>query len=84
VVSFFDESGRESLPIKSLFQQECLKRGILFSGGQNICFSHSTADIDYTLRVYRSALEIVADAIKEERVSDRLEGKPVQPVFRKA
>jgi hypothetical protein len=56
VISFFDDSGRESLLVKSLFQQECLKRGVLFSGGQNICFSHSSADIEQTLRVYRSAM----------------------------
>ena len=84
VVSFFDESGRDSLLIKSLFQQECLKRGVLFSGGQNMCFSHSTEDIEYTLRVYRTAMEIVGEAIRQDRVSEKIEGTPVQPVFRRA
>jgi len=84
VVSFFDESGRESLLIKSLFQQECLKRGVLFSGGHNLCFSHTASDIDTTLRVYRSALELVARAIQDGRVRERLEGEPVRAVFRKA
>jgi glutamate-1-semialdehyde 2,1-aminomutase/spore coat polysaccharide biosynthesis protein SpsF len=84
VISFFDESGRESLLIKSLFQQECLKRGVLFSGGQNLCYSHSPSDIFHTLRVYRSALEILAKAMKENKVREKLEGEPVQPVFRRA
>lgn len=84
VVQFFDESGRESLMIKSLFQQECLKRGILFSGGQNICFSHSNADVEHTLRVYRTAMEIVRDAIRQNNLNIKLEGEPVRPVFRKA
>ncbi len=84
VVSFFDESGRESLLIKSLFQQECLKRGVLFSGGQNLCFSHAPSDIEHTLRVYRTAMEIVGDAIRKEKVHEKLEGEPVQPVFRRA
>ncbi|HXF75703.1 MAG TPA: aminotransferase class III-fold pyridoxal phosphate-dependent enzyme [Methylomirabilota bacterium] len=84
VIGFFDQSGRESLAVKSLFQQECLKRGVLFSGGQNICFSHSPADIEHTLRVYRAAMEIVGDAIRRGRVVERLEGAPVEPVFRKA
>jgi glutamate-1-semialdehyde-2,1-aminomutase len=83
VITYKDENGEESLVFKSLFQQECLKRGILFSGGQNICFSHSDADIDYTLRVYRTAMEILAEAIKKGDVLQRLEGEPVQPVFRK-
>jgi glutamate-1-semialdehyde 2,1-aminomutase/spore coat polysaccharide biosynthesis protein SpsF len=84
VVQFYDESGRESLLIKSLFQQECLKRGVLFSGGHNICFSHTTEDIDYTLRVYRTAMEIVNEAIRHHQVNERLEGSPIQAVFRRA
>ena len=83
VIGFFDDSGRESLPVKSLFQQECLKRGVLFSGGQNICYSHSAADIEQTLRVYRSAMEIVGAAIRQGKVREKLEGEPVRSVFRK-
>jgi len=84
VITFKDETGAESLVLKSLFQQECLKRGVLFSGGQNMCYSHSDADIDYTLRVYRAAMEILAEAIKRGDAFQRLEGEPVQPVFRRA
>jgi glutamate-1-semialdehyde-2,1-aminomutase len=84
VVSFFDESGRESLLIKSVFQQECLKRGVLFSGGHNLCYSHSNEDIEFTLRVYRAAMEITGDAIRRNKVEALLEGEPVQPVFRRA
>lgn len=84
VVTFYDESGRESLLIKSLFQQECLKRGVLFSGGHNLCFSHSDEDIDSTLRSYRAAMEIIADAIRKDKVYESLEGEPVKAVFRKA
>jgi hypothetical protein len=84
VVTFFDESGRESLLVKSLFQQECLKRGVLFSGGHNICFSHSDEDVEHTLRVYRAALEITREAISRANMEEMLEGDPVQPVFRRA
>ena len=84
VVQFYDESGRESLLIKSLFQQECLKRAVLFSGGQNLCFSHTTEDIEYTLRVYRTAMEIIDEAIRHHKVNERLEGSPIQAVFRRA
>lgn len=83
LITFKDSEGKESLVHKSLFQQECLKRGILFSGGQNVCFSHSDADVERTLRVYRAALEILADAIKKGDVEKRLEGPPVKPVFRR-
>jgi len=84
VALFRDEQGQESLPMKSLFMQECLKRGVLFSGVQNICFSHSSADIEATLRVYRSAMEIFARAVVAGNVRESLEGKPVEPVFRRA
>jgi glutamate-1-semialdehyde 2,1-aminomutase/spore coat polysaccharide biosynthesis protein SpsF len=84
VMIFRDERGQESLPMKSLFMQECLKRGVLFSGVQNICFSHRPADIDTTLRVYRSAMEIVAHAVSADKVREWLEGEPVEPVFRRA
>jgi glutamate-1-semialdehyde 2,1-aminomutase/spore coat polysaccharide biosynthesis protein SpsF len=83
MITFKDEAGEESLLYKSLFQQECLKRGVLFSGGQNICFSHSDADIDQTLRVYRAAMEILAAAVEYGDASQKLEGEPVRPVFRK-
>ena len=82
--AFTDESGEVSLELKSLFQQECLKRGVLFSGGHNVSYSHTHADIDQTLRVYRTAMEICAVATKEGDVRQRLEGEPVQPVFRQA
>jgi glutamate-1-semialdehyde-2,1-aminomutase len=83
VVQFRMLNGGDSLVLKSLFQQECLKRGVLFTGGHNISYSHSPADIDYTLRVYRSAMELVADAVDHDNVTERLEGEPVQAVFRK-
>ncbi|MER3422660.1 MAG: aminotransferase [Nitrospiraceae bacterium] len=83
VVVFRGEEGKESVVLKSLFQQECLKRGVLFTGSHNVCYSHSDADVEYTLRVYRTALEVLADAIKAGEVEQRLEGEPVQPVFRR-
>jgi glutamate-1-semialdehyde 2,1-aminomutase/spore coat polysaccharide biosynthesis protein SpsF len=82
VITFKDEANTESLVFKSLFQQECLKRGVLFGGGHNVCYSHSSTDIDHTLRVYRTAMEILAEAIKSGDAALRLEGGPVEPVFR--
>jgi len=84
LITFNDENGSESLILKSLFQQECLKRGVLFSGSQNICFSHSNADVEHTLRAYRAALEIVSEAMKSGKIMEKLEGQPVLSVFRRA
>ena len=84
VAVFKDDRGEESLLLKSLFQQESLKRGVLFSVGHNVCYSHSDRDVEHTLRAHRTVLEILAQAINEGDVLERLQGEPVEPVFRKA
>ena len=84
VVIFKNKKGEEDLLLKSLFQQECIKRGVLFTGGHNISYSHSHKDIDYTIRVYRTALEILKNAIADNKVKALLRGEAVRPVFRKA
>lgn len=83
VVTFTNKKGETDLQLKSLFQQECVKRGVLFTAGHNICFSHSNKDVDYTLRVYRTVFEIVKDAIGKDKVKRLIEGDVIQPVFRK-
>lgn len=84
VVTFNETNGTDPLVLKSLFQQECLRRGVLFTGGHNPSFSHSDQDIEHTLRVYRSALEILAQAIGEGDAAEKLDGRPMEPVFRQA
>lgn len=84
VVLFKNENGEEDLYLKSIFQQECLKRGVLFTGGHNVTFSHSDTVIFQTLHVYRTVLEIIKVAIQKKKIKSILKGKPIQPVFRKA
>jgi len=81
----FDQSksGQNSLEMKSLVQQEMIKRGILWGGFHNMSFSHTDDDVDYTLRVYREVLTILKDAVNKKAVKDFLRGEPVEPVFRK-
>lgn len=84
IITFKNEKGEDDLLIKSLFQQECLKRNILFTAGHNICFSHTNKDIDYTLAVYDKALKVLKKAIEEDMVKESIKGEPLQPIFRKA
>lgn len=83
IITFKNKKGGDDLLLKSLFQQECINRGILFTGGHNICYSHSSKDIDYTLRVYQTVLEIIKKAINKNLVRKMIKGKPVQPIFRR-
>ncbi|MGO9377240.1 MAG: aminotransferase class III-fold pyridoxal phosphate-dependent enzyme [Dissulfurispiraceae bacterium] len=82
-IVLFDASAGNPLELKSLVQQEMLKRGILWSGFHNVSFSHSDEDIAYTLDVYREVLKILGSAVSEGNVRGHLRGEPVQPVFRK-
>jgi glutamate-1-semialdehyde aminotransferase/spore coat polysaccharide biosynthesis protein SpsF (cytidylyltransferase family) len=81
VPMFKEHNGADPLALRSLFQQEAIKRGILF-GGHNPSFSHSDADIEKTLRAYKDTFEILAQAIDENKVDEMLEGEKVQPIFR--
>lgn len=79
----FDASAGNPLELKSLVQQEMIKRGILWGGFHNMSFSHSDEDVEYTLRVYREVLPILKKAVEEKNIKGYLRGEPVEPVFRK-
>ncbi len=82
LVTFHERAG-PPLELKSLAQQELVKRGILWSGFHNLSYSHSELDIDYALAAYREVLALLADAVSRREVRQSLRGAPVEPVFRK-
>jgi glutamate-1-semialdehyde aminotransferase len=79
----FNPSAGNPLELKSLVQQEMIKRGILWGGFHNMSYSHSDDDIGYILKVYREVLPILKKAVEEKNVKGYLKGEPVEPVFRK-
>lgn len=79
----FDASAGDPLLLKSLVQQELIRRGILWSGFHNMCFRHTDEDVDYTLGAYREVLPLLKAAVDGGTVAEQLRGDPVQPVFRK-
>lgn len=78
-----EKSGCNPLEMKSLVQQEMIKRGILWGGFHNMSFSHSDEDINYTLKAYEDVLPILKNAVEEKDVKKYLKGEPLEPVFRK-
>ncbi|MGQ9643538.1 MAG: aminotransferase class III-fold pyridoxal phosphate-dependent enzyme [Ignavibacterium sp.] len=78
-----EKSGCNPLEMKSLVQQEMIKRGILWGGFHNVSFSHTDEDIEYTLKAYEDVLPILKKAVDEKNVKQYLRGEPVEPVFRK-
>ena len=82
LIQFFDAENANALLIKSLFQQEVIKRGILFNGEHMMNFSHSDQDVNDTLIAYEEALYIVAQALKTDTVEKRIEGKKLEDIFK--
>ncbi|HTQ02911.1 MAG TPA: aminotransferase class III-fold pyridoxal phosphate-dependent enzyme [Polyangiaceae bacterium] len=79
----FDASAGSPLELKSLLQQELVRRGVLWGGFHNVSFSHTDADVEAVLAAYREALPVLKAAVESGRVLESLRGKPVEPVFRK-
>lgn len=71
------------LEVKAYFQQEMIKRGILWQGNHNMMYMHTEEDIEYTLRVYAEVLPLVKDAVTKGDVASILRGNPLEAVFRK-
>ncbi len=79
----FDASAGDPLLLKSFVQQEMIKRGVLWAGFHNMCFTHSEEDLAYTLKAYREVLPLLKEAVRENKVAALLKGEPLETVFRK-
>jgi glutamate-1-semialdehyde 2,1-aminomutase len=82
MVVFAPEAGN-GLEVKALMQQEMIKRGVLWAGFHNMCFSHTDEDINYTLSAYREVIPIIKQAIENQSVVSYLKGEVLETVFRK-
>jgi glutamate-1-semialdehyde aminotransferase len=82
LVKFSGKTPDESLLMKSLVQQEVLKRRILWAAYHAVSYSHKDQEINRTIEVFDDALKILAKASVKGNFGKFLEGKPVRPVFR--
>ncbi len=82
MVTFSPEAGN-GLELKTLMQQEMIKKGILWAGFHNMCYSHSDADIAYTLEAYRAVMPIMQEAITSKNALQFIKGEVLEAVFRK-
>ena len=79
----FDSSGGAPLELKSLVQQELLRRGVLWGGTHTMSLSHGDEEVAQVLAAYEAALPILGEAVREGRVAQALRGAPIQPSFRR-
>ncbi len=82
MVTFTPDAGN-GLEVKTLMQQEMIKRGILWAGFHNMCYSHTHEDINYTLSAYRDVMPIMKEAIESGDIKSYLKGEVLEAVFRK-
>ncbi len=76
-----DQDNKPSQPFRTLFIQETMKRGLLMPSSI-VSYSHSDMEIEETINKIHEALVVYKKALNEG-IEKYLEGKPVQPVFRK-
>ena len=82
IVNFTEKAG-DALVLKTYLQQEMIKRGILWSSFHNMCFSHSDADVQFTLDAYDDISPTFKQLIESNSVASALKGQVVEAVFRK-
>lgn len=76
----YDSAGRVSLPLRTVFLQEMVKRGVLLNYIAP-SYSHHAEDVDRTVEAARGAFEVFGRAVSEGW-EKWLIGSPIKPVFR--
>jgi glutamate-1-semialdehyde 2,1-aminomutase/spore coat polysaccharide biosynthesis protein SpsF len=82
LIKFLDAEGKDSLLVRSLFTQECVKRGVLLLATHNMTAAHDPLAIEQTLRVYAEVCKTLAKWLGEAHPEEQLEGEMIQPVFK--
>ena len=82
LLKFLDAQGAPDLLVRSLFQQEVVKRGVLLLTTHNMSASHDEAAVSKTLEAYAAVFKTLAGWLAEANPERHLEGPPVQLVFK--
>ena len=76
IVDFY---GEDSFKLRTLFQEECAKRGVLFSGLHYISLAHTDEVIQKTLEVYDEVFDILKFAVEYGMVDELIEKQIIKP-----
>jgi glutamate-1-semialdehyde 2,1-aminomutase len=84
IISFDGQGKYDELEIKSFFQQELIRRGVLWTAYHAISWSHNKEDIEFTLKAFDESMQIFKKILSGNKpLRSFIEGDPVKPVFRK-
>lgn len=81
-LTFNDTPPYSQWEIKTYFLQEVFARGILTIGTHNMSYSHSDSDIDKLLDVYDEVFGLMAKALEEGALMEKLNCEPLHPLFK--
>ncbi|MBT4711723.1 MAG: aminotransferase class III-fold pyridoxal phosphate-dependent enzyme [Alphaproteobacteria bacterium] len=79
----FSGDDADGMILKTLFQQEAMKAGILAAGWHASSWAHTDDDVQHTLRAYDGVFGDLARWIGAGTLSENIHGERVQSVFRK-
>jgi glutamate-1-semialdehyde aminotransferase/spore coat polysaccharide biosynthesis protein SpsF (cytidylyltransferase family)/predicted dehydrogenase len=82
LIKFLDGDGKDSFLVRSLFAQECVKRGVLALATHNMTAAHDSLAIEQTLKVYAEVCKTMGKWLSDPHPEAHLEGEMIQPVFR--
>jgi len=68
--------------IRTYLFQEMFKRQMLMLGAHNISYAHTTEDINRLLHAYDEILPLIKQSIEEQSLLEKLNCKPLVPLFR--
>lgn len=79
--TFADVGTPTPLEMKTLFIQECARRGVLNIGLHFISFAHDETIIDETLAVYEEVFAVLRQALERRDARSLLQAPPLEPLF---
>lgn len=79
----FDAHWGSPLEMKSLVQQELIRRRVLWAGTHTLCYAHDTRDVVHLFDAYSESFAVLREALETNSVRERIRGEPVEPVFRR-
>ena len=82
LIKFLDAEGKDSLLVRSLFTQECVKQGVLLLVTHNMTAAHDPLAVEQTLRVYAYACKTLSKWLNDAHPEKHLQGEMIQPVFK--
>lgn len=82
LIKFLDAEGKDSFLVRSLFSQECVKRGVLSLVTHNMTAAHDPISVEETLGVYAAVCKTLGNWLLDPQPERFLEGDLIHPVFR--